>query len=227
MTHFSTAQQTPFSPTHAALAPSEMSHDASAQSHDLHTQLITAQARLQAQAQRIKTLEQLVYVDDLTGLLNRRAFDNLMIKELDRCRRGLSQGGLLVMIDLDNFKAINDSFGHHAGDTCLRVFADTLASNARAMDSTVRLGGDEFAILMGNTDTNTALHRIQQLAWDLNHVNFMWQGYTIAMRASVGVREFTGRETPDSILADADASLYSCKSSRADAPAGAAASAMA
>ncbi len=181
--------------------------------HDLQVQLADALARLQAQEVRIKSLEHLVYIDDLTGLLNRRAFDNLITKELDRCQRGLSQGGLLVMIDLDNFKAINDSFGHLAGDTCLRAFADTLMASVRRMDSVARLGDDEFVILMANTDTNTALQRIQQLAWALNHVTFMWQGHAIAIRASVGVREFTGRETAESIIESADASLYASKSS--------------
>ncbi len=184
--------------------------------HDLQAQLIAAQTKLQTQEQRIKSLEQLVYIDDLTGLLNRRAFDSMITKELEQCHRNGTQGGLLVMIDLDNFKAINDSFGHLAGDTCLRAFADTLAASVRSTDSVARLGGDEFAILMVNTDTNSALHRIQQLAWNLNHVTFMWQGYTIAMRASVGVREFTGRETADSIMADADASLYASKSNQSN-----------
>lgn len=180
---------------------------------DLQTQLRTAHAQLQAQAARIKVLEELVYTDDLTGLLNRRAFDHVLEKELHRAQRGLSQGGLLILIDLDNFKAINDSFGHLAGDACLRAFADTLLTSVRQMDSIARLGGDEFVVLMANTDTNAALHRIQQLAWALNHVTFMWQGHSIAIRASVGVREFTGRETAEAIMASADASLYACKAS--------------
>lgn len=179
---------------------------------DIMQKLALAQVRMQEQNARIAVLEQLVYVDDLTGLLNKRAFDDVITREFDRCTRGHSQGGLLVMIDLDNFKSINDSYGHGAGDMCLQVVAEALKENIRSMDAAARLGGDEFAVLLCNADKNEALNRIQTLAWKLNHLSFLWDDTTIAIRASVGVREFCGDEDPMMVLKDADASLYACKS---------------
>ena len=179
---------------------------------EMMQQLALAHTRLQEQNARISVLEQLVYVDDLTGLLNKRAFDDVLTREFDRCKRGHSQGGLLVMIDLDNFKSINDTYGHGAGDACLRTVGEALQANIRAMDAAARMGGDEFALLLNNADKADALNRIQNLAWKLNHLSFLWEETTIAIRASVGVREFDGHEDPATVLHDADASLYACKS---------------
>lgn len=176
------------------------------------SKLALAHMRLAEQQARIELLEELVYRDDLTGLLNKRAFDDLITREFDRCRRGHSQGGLLVMIDLDNFKNINDTHGHGAGDACLQRVGRALMSSIRPMDGAARLGGDEFALLLCNADKCEAVNRIQELAWQLNHLTFTWDGIDIPIRASVGVREFSGYESPTEVMHAADASLYACKS---------------
>jgi diguanylate cyclase (GGDEF)-like protein len=178
---------------------------------DALNKLAFAHIRLQEQQARITLLEQLVYRDDLTGLLNKRAFDDVVNREFDRCRRGHSQGGLLVMIDLDNFKNINDTYGHGAGDACLKAVGRALLAGIRSMDAAARLGGDEFALLLSNADKSEAVNRIQEMAWQLNHLTFSWDGVDIPIRASVGVREFHGDENPADVLHAADASLYACK----------------
>ena len=97
-------------------------------------------------------MEELATTDFLTGLHNGAGFDAAFAKEIDRTGRGLSKGGLLVIIDLDNFKMINDMYGHQAGDACLKLVAQTLAHEIRTMDTAARLGGDEFILLLSDAD---------------------------------------------------------------------------
>jgi diguanylate cyclase (GGDEF)-like protein len=110
--------------------------------------LIAEIARLEAQ---LAVYRELAYHDALTGLHNRRYFEERLAEELSRADRSYSRVAL-VMIDLDNFKQINDSAGHAAGDGVLRHIARILSSEARSMDIVCRVGGDEFAILLPCTD---------------------------------------------------------------------------
>ena len=98
--------------------------------------------------ERIQTLQEILTIDELTGLTNRRGFFRVFESELDRTNRGENEGGLLIMVDLDYFKAINDRYGHLAGDEALRTVGQFLASAIRPMDMVARLAGDEFIILM-------------------------------------------------------------------------------
>jgi diguanylate cyclase (GGDEF)-like protein len=100
--------------------------------------------------QRSAFLETLAYTDELTNLLNRRGFMERFGEELDRARR-FRRPFSLAFIDLDNFKYVNDRFGHKAGDDLLKMVSETLVSHTRATDKVGRLGGDEFAVLLVET----------------------------------------------------------------------------
>ncbi len=126
------------------------------------------------QNQRIQELERLSTTDELTKITNRRGFMENFNRELDRVNRDKSQGGLLIMIDLDNFKMINDSYSHQAGDAALKMVAHTLTNDIRAMDIAGRLGGDEFVLLFVNTARKEALERAQGLIKKLNNLSFIW-----------------------------------------------------
>lgn len=178
------------------------------------SQLREANSRLASQEARLRLLERLVYLDDLTGLMNRRGFKDAVIRECDRTRRNISRGGLIVMIDLDNFKAINDTYGHDAGDCCLTSVGTILMSEIRQMDVAARLGGDEFALLFADAEKHEALSRIQDLAWKLNHSFVPYNGAVLPVRASVGVREFGPHDDIEDILRSADASMYAQKTSK-------------
>jgi len=180
------------------------------------TMLGRAEELLAAQAARISALEDLATSDELTGLKNRRGFFDAFAQELDRCERGISKGGLLALIDLDNFKIINDTYGHMAGDACLRLVAKTLAQEIRVMDSAARLGGDEFVLLLSNTTKGEAAARAQKLAWQLNHLSLAWYGEEIPVRASLGLKSYKKGDSAKKIFSAADIALYADKREKGD-----------
>lgn len=182
--------------------------------HYAHLMLECAAKTVSEQAARIAHLEMLATTDELSGLKNRRGFIEAFRAELDRCVRGLSAGGLLVLIDLDNFKAINDTHGHAAGDACIRLVAASLAGDVRLMDTAARLGGDEFVLLLSNTTREKAAGRAQQLAWRLNNLSLAWEGDVIQVRASLGLKSYGPGDSADDIFRAADDDLYERKEAR-------------
>ena len=170
-----------------------------------------AEQQIMFQRKRIENLQKLSNTDELTGLHNRRGFIHTFERELDRVERDKSQGGLLIMIDLDNFKAINDTYGHKAGDTALRVVAKALEEDIRTMDIAARLGGDEFVLLFVNTTRKQALARAQQLIQALNNISFIWHGTEIPVRASLGLKEYRKGSQIENLFAQADANMYANK----------------
>ena len=161
--------------------------------------------------ERIKELEQLSSTDELTGLMNRRGILKAFERELGRVNRGQSQGGLLVMIDLDNFKVINDQYGHEAGDAALKVVGKTLASDIRQTDIAARMGGDEFVILFADTTRRNALERAQFLIKKMNNLSFVWNGHEIDIRASLGLKEYKKGSKAEHTFTEADRNMYENK----------------
>lgn len=176
-----------------------------------HRLIMQSEMRIKEQEERIQTLEKLSNTDELTGILNRRGFMHEFARELDRVNRDKSQGGLLIMIDLDNFKAINDTHGHDAGDAALRLVGTTLNTDIRTMDVAGRLGGDEFVILFVNTDRKQALERAQFLIKKMNNLSFIWAGHEIPVRASLGLKEYKKGSKAEHIFSAADESMYESK----------------
>ena len=175
------------------------------------TRLELADKKIAAQEKRIKALEEQATTDELTGLPNRRGFYEDFMREIDRTTRGHSTGGLLIMVDLDNFKMINDTYGHAAGDASLRLVARMLESNSRIMDTCARLGGDEFVLLLANTERDKALVRAQNLIKQLNSLSLVWYGAELPIRASLGLKDYTAGDKPEDILGEADLHLYAQK----------------
>jgi diguanylate cyclase (GGDEF)-like protein len=186
----------------------DMLREANISLNEAHSQILT-------QRTHIQHLEAVATTDELTGLSNRRGFVDAFDRELDRTTRGLTKGGLLLMVDLDNFKLINDTYGHAAGDAALRLVAETIKSTIRRMDIAGRLGGDEFVLLFSNADVMSAVDRAQQLAMRLNSLNLRWKGEKIPVRASIGMRAYAAEDTVDGVLHGADTSMYAVKAKRA------------
>jgi len=170
-----------------------------------------ANARITLQQEHISRLESLAATDMLTGLTNRRGFMEAFERELDRTRRGHTKGGLLIMIDLDNFKTINDTYGHAAGDEALKLVSQTLSAAVRKMDVAGRMGGDEFVLLFSNADILGAVERAQQLAMRLNSLVLRHQGERIPVRASIGMKAYTGEDSIEAVFAAADEKMYAVK----------------
>jgi len=169
---------------------------------------------LQKKNDHILALQSLLTTDELTLINNRRGFLDFFEHEIDRVHRDLSKGGLLIMIDLDNFKSINDTYGHQAGDEALRLVANTLQDYIRKMDCAARLGGDEFVILMANADKALLLDRAQKLAQKLNRLVLKHHGNRISIKASIGMKTYAKGDSMQSILGGADKAMYDNKEER-------------
>jgi diguanylate cyclase (GGDEF)-like protein len=179
-----------------------------------YTMLEKAEKDIASKNERIKSLESLLTTDEMTGLCNRRGFYQHFLRELERTNRGENEGGLLIMIDLDHFKEINDTFGHLAGDMALELVGRFLADFIRSYDIAARLGGDEFMILMTNTSSDKAMERARLLEQELNSLSFNFEGSTIHVRGSTGLREYCYGDSVESIIGAADKHMYENKEAR-------------
>jgi diguanylate cyclase (GGDEF)-like protein len=178
-----------------------------------------AEKTISNQNKRIENLEGLLTTDELTKLANRRGFYEAFRREFDRTNRGQSEGGLLIMIDLDNFKTINDTYGHAAGDAALRLVAEFLRSEIRDMDIAARLGGDEFIVIFPNASKEKAMKRAQLMGLRLNNLSLIWGIHEIRIGASLGLKDYKKGDTLDSIIAGADHGMYINKKNRKEAKA--------
>lgn len=174
-----------------------------------------AERTMAAQEKRIRELEAEVSTDVLTGLMNRRGLEEFFEQELSRIRRGTSQGAVLVMVDLDGFKAINDTYGHQAGDECLKQVSKKIMEEIRFTDGAARFGGDEFAILLTQTDPKKVYSRVRSIRNALNSVAFKWEGQELSCGGSLG----SAAVSPDddgfsNAYLKADAALYADKADR-------------
>lgn len=146
--------------------------------------------------------------DPLTGLGNRRSFDQSIKKEIARASRG--NGALsLVMCDLDFFKQVNDTYGHDVGDAVLRSFAKLIASTIRSFDIAARFGGEEFMILMPGADMSQAMAIAERIRSALERSNLDIPAKRIT--ASFGVATLSSSDSPDSLLKKADLAMYRAK----------------
>jgi diguanylate cyclase (GGDEF)-like protein/PAS domain S-box-containing protein len=156
-----------------------------------------------------RRLEFFVNHDFLTGLFNRRHFELELAKETERVARYGSPGAVLV-IDLDNFKDVNDTFGHKAGDDVLKGVAGLLRQRLRHTDVVARLGGDEFAVLLPQADADHARTVADEVVKALGRQTAVLADQSIRVTASIGVTLFDGL-TDVEVLAYADRAMYEAK----------------
>ncbi|MGB5092617.1 MAG: GGDEF domain-containing protein [Parvibaculum sp.] len=162
--------------------------------------------------QRVSALEALSQTDELTGLLNRRGFRQVLERNL-RASARYGETGLLAYIDLDGFKSINDEYGHAAGDEILCAVSKLLQKNVRSTDYAARLGGDEFAILFVRADLLPARERAREIAKAVNKITMKRPEGKISVRASLGVATYDGETECAALLERADRAMYLNKKS--------------
>lgn len=167
-------------------------------------------------ARRTEQLESLAVTDPLTGLLNRRGFEREMERALATARR-YRDIGVLIYVDLDGFKPINDSLGHAAGDEVLKRVAQILVENVRNSDRVARVGGDEFVVLLTRTNREGGLARAETLDALVNSALVPWQGRLIPIRASFGFQVYGADDGSETLLARADEAMYAVKKIRGEA----------
>jgi len=165
---------------------------------------------LNHQSLRITEMERLACTDELTGAYNRRGFQQEFERIIAAANR-YRETGVLIYVDLDGFKPINDTYGHAAGDHVLCEVVRALHENVRPHDLVARLGGDEFAILLTRTDWDNGLERAEILKHILNTKYVNWNGKHIAVRASLGFQRFGPDDCHKNLLIKADSAMYEAK----------------
>ncbi|MDN7124828.1 GGDEF domain-containing protein [Pseudidiomarina sp. 1APP75-32.1] len=155
-------------------------------------------------------LERLATTDSLTGLLNRRA----LIKQAKQLRKRADRHGqdiAVVMIDLDNFKKVNDSYGHSVGDKVLKKLAKLAGKLVREVDIVARSGGEEFTLVLDGSDEKNAKAVTQRLAKQLREAEFSADGETFTVTLSAGVASWSSDQEFEIVLDKADELLYEAK----------------
>src|SRR5579863_323468 len=159
-----------------------------------------------------RQLEELALTDPLTGLHNRRAIDLWVTRQISAAARH-DFPFWVVMADLDHFKRVNDTYGHEAGDSVLKGFAEVLKTNTRQSNICGRLGGEEFLLILTHVDEEQARTAIERIRKRFEALEFSFAGGTTRVTASFGVAELHGSETHElcALLNRADVALYSAK----------------
>jgi diguanylate cyclase (GGDEF)-like protein len=164
-----------------------------------------------------ETLRHLSIRDPLTGLFNRRYMEESLERELRRAdRKGTSVG--IIMIDIDHFKRVNDTYGHEAGDTVLREMGVLLQRHIRGSDIACRYGGEEFTLILTDSPLSVAQHRAEHLREEIKELHIEYRGQDLGtITLSMGVAAFPQHgATEEALLQAADLALYRAKAEGRD-----------
>ena len=182
-----------------------------------HEELMEARSQAEQAENRIRELESelvqvsnLVREDQLTGALNRRGMDEAFSREVARSDR-LGTPMSIGLLDIDHFKKLNDGLGHQAGDEALKHLARVVRGLLRPTDVLARYGGEEFLILLPNTVVEEAERILQRVQRELTRQFFMHDNERVLITFSAGVAERRSGEVENSLVARADAAMYSAK----------------
>jgi diguanylate cyclase len=148
--------------------------------------------------------------DPLTGLPNRRAYDQQLAQEHARWKR-FGQPLALLVFDVDDFKQVNDTFGHKSGDRALVLIARALGENRRETDLVARLGGEEFVVLLPGAEEADALRIAEQMRAAVAGCGLHAHQQPVRITVSGGLAVFRGDEDPEAVFERADAALYQAK----------------
>ena len=149
-------------------------------------------------------------VDQLTGLFNRRALSTNLRQSWAR-RQRYGQEFSLMMIDIDQFKQVNDTYGHQAGDEVLQQIAQVMLFQCRDSDFAARYGGEEFAIVLANTNASEAVNLAQRCRRQIEDMEFIFNGTTVKLTASFGVADAGDLLSTEALIQRADQALYRAK----------------
>ena len=173
-------------------------------------QVADAERSIQAMRTELEQVTAMLHQDPLTGTLNRRGIDDAFRQEASRCER---HGGSLcvVMIDIDDFKHLNDKFGHPAGDRALIHIANIVTHTLRPTDRVGRFGGEEFLLLLPDTGLSQSSAVLARIKRELAARPVVENDTQVTITFSGGIAQLAEHETLDQIVARADAALYQAK----------------
>ncbi|KIF81406.1 GGDEF domain-containing protein [Noviherbaspirillum autotrophicum] len=182
-----------------------------------HDDVVAARQEVQAAETRIHELEvqlvqmsELAHEDQLTGSLNRRGLDEVLEREMARAERKKSPL-CVALLDLDNFKKLNDTHGHSAGDGALVHLVKVVKDTLRAMDVIARFGGEEFLIVLPHTELDEAVQTVTRIQRELTKQIFMHDNQRLLITFSSGVALWRDKEGQTTLIERADAALYKAK----------------
>ncbi|RXZ45063.1 GGDEF domain-containing protein [Crenobacter cavernae] len=185
--------------------------------HQSRDELLSAREQVSSAEVRIKELETAleatsakVREDQLTGAYNRRGLIEHFEREISRAER-TSQPLCLALIDVDNFKQLNDRYGHLAGDDALKYLVDVIRHNARPTDVVARYGGEEFVILLPDTPVDEAIQMLQRLQRELTRTFFLANSDRLVITFSAGVARWHLGERDCDVIERADQAMYQAK----------------
>lgn len=184
-----------------------------------HEELVATRKKAQEAEERIKELEQkleqvseLVHADQVTGTLNRRGMEETLEREINRSERQQTPVSL-ALLDIDNFKQLNDTLGHQAGNRALVHLASVIKEALRPTDSVARYGGEEFLIILPDTGLPEAIEAIVRLQRELTKKFFMHENKRLLITFSAGVALRAENEEAEVVIARADQAMYRAKKS--------------
>jgi diguanylate cyclase len=180
---------------------------------DLQSELVVSKQKVEKLHQELQSARGEALIDPLTGILNRRGFENSAKLTLSN-HEALSKGLCLLMVDIDHFKQINDTYGHLFGDKVIRAIANTLKSKVRGQDSVARMGGEEFALLLAETDISgarTVAENMRQTIEGCQIQRLDTHERIGGITISIGIAAYTGGNNLVDLLGDADKALYTSK----------------
>ena len=185
-------------------------------SHDdlLQQQRIASdtQMRILKLQDELSQLSEVVRIDQLTGVLNRRGMDEAFNTEIARYRRN-GESLSVALLDIDNFKSLNDQHGHAAGDAALKHLAAVVRRTVRPTDIVSRMGGEEFVVILPNTSLSEAITTMSRLQRSLTKEYFLGNNQKLLVTFSAGVALFREEDDVTSILLRADQAMYLAKKS--------------
>ena len=157
----------------------------------------------------------LAVIDELSGLFNRRNFDEVLQKVFEnfsRLRENENPSSFcLLLLDIDDFKSINDTYGHIEGDNAIRAVANLLTARARNSDYSFRYGGDEYAVILPNTTHKGGVELAERLRLIVENNPIHIGDEVITLTVSIGVSCFSSQQEAKDMLLEADTNLYACK----------------
>lgn len=178
---------------------------------DYRKQLAAAREQIASQQVQLGQLEIDVRTDFLTGLPNRRALEHRLRENVDRNNRYQTKFSLAIF-DIDFFKAVNDKYGHVAGDRVIQAVGALLLSALRSSDFLARYGGEEFVLILPETSDSQAVLMCERIRSSVESSKFAIPGDTIHINVSVGVGEvLKPKDTPENLFERVDAALYKAK----------------
>jgi diguanylate cyclase (GGDEF)-like protein len=168
---------------------------------------------MRAARERISHLEEQIETDPLLNILNRRGFERELNRALAHVKRYRTTAGL-IFIDLNNFKATNDRYGHLAGDAILKAVATVLDGHTRASDVVGRFGGDEFVLLLWNAGEKLVRAKAQEHEATIAALEVPFAGKMLRVGATAGVAMLAADDTATKVVERADADMYSGKAAK-------------